>query len=85
MEGADKTTARPQPPWTTSANLMRSGIPNFPAADAIGLSGFQGTEWFTYEFASLSRIPSITSATIRPPTGPSRLPLMGARPDSFRT
>jgi hypothetical protein len=45
---------------------------NWPGAGASGGAGFQAASRDRYEFGWRCRSPTRTSATIRPPTGPSR-------------
>ena len=48
---------------------------NWPRAGAMGGAGFQVGCRYRYELTSFCNRPTRTSATMRPPTGPSSRPL----------
>ena len=48
---------------------------NLPVVGAIGAAGFQAGCKYRYELGSFCNRPTRTSATMRPPTGPSVRPL----------
>ena len=55
---------------------------NWPLSGAMGVVGFQVGCKYRYELGSFCNRPTRTSATMRPPTGPTRGPCRRSRPPS---